>query len=105
MKSIKKWEYHVIHLNLEKNNDQNIPNPKIASNKFKGTLSSEFIKKEFPKNYNTTPPKTLHPAAQLANHFNKIGSKGWELTETFELDKMLMLVFKREFLNEVKKDS
>ena len=104
MKERKKWEYHVIHLNLEKNNNQNIPNPNIASDKFKGTLSSEFIKKEFPKNY-TAPPKPLHPAGQLANFFNKLGSEGWELTETFELDKMLMLVFRREFLNEVKKES
>ena len=48
MKDRKKWEYHVIHLNLEKNSDKNTPNPTVASNKFKGTLSSEFIKKEFP---------------------------------------------------------
>ena len=60
MKDRKKWEYHVIHLNLEKNSDKNTPNPTIASNKFKGALSSEFIKKEFPKNY-STPPKPLHP--------------------------------------------
>ena len=103
MKDRKKWEYHVIHLNLEKNGDKNTPNPTIASNKFKGALSSEFIKKEFPKNY-STPPKPLHPAAQLANFFNKLGSEGWEFTETFELDKMLMLVFRRELLSETKKE-
>jgi hypothetical protein len=103
MKDRKKWEYHVIHLNLEKNSDNATPNPTIASNKFKGALSSEFIKKEFPKNYKT-PPKPLHPAAQLANFFNKLGSEGWEFTETFELDKMLMLVFRRELLSETKKE-
>jgi hypothetical protein len=46
----------------------------------------------------------LHPAAQLANFFNKLGSEGWEFTETFELDKMLMLVFRRELLSETKKE-
>ena len=104
MKNRKKWEYHVVHLNMEKNNEKNIPNPKIASNRFKGALSSEFIKKEFPKNYNN-PPKVLHPAAQLAKFFNKLGSEGWEFCETFELDKMIMLVFRRELLDEIKKDS
>ena len=89
---------------MEKNSDKNIPNPTVASNKFKGALSSDFIKKEFPKNY-STPPKPLHPAAQLAKFLNKLGSEGWELTETFELDRMLMLVFRRELLKEINKES
>ena len=94
----KKWEYHVINVNVDKNTS----NPETASEKFKGALSSEFIKKEFPKKYNNK--KSIHPAGQLAKFLNKLGQEGWELSETFELDKMLMIVFRREFLEDDNKD-
>jgi len=96
----KKWEYHVINVNVDKNSS----NPQTASEKFKGALSSEFIKKEFPKNYNNNK-KSIHPAGQLAKFLNKLGQDGWELSETFELDKMLMIVFRREFLEDNNKEN
>ena len=66
--------------------------------------SKEFIKKEFPKNYNNNK-KSIHPAGQLAKFLNKLGQEGWELSETFELDKMLMIVFRREFLEDNNKEN
>mgnify|MGYP001336879023 FL=1 len=96
----KKWEYHVIHVNV----DKDVVNPNLASDKFKGVLSSDFIKKEFPKKYDDKN-KQSHPAKQLCNFFNKFGNEGWELIETFELNNKLMIVFKREkILENISKD-
>ena len=69
MKKIK-WEYKVIHLNVEKDsgNSMNFQSPKKASDKTKGVLSEEFLKKEFPKQFKMLNKKT-HTAFELNNYF------------------------------------
>ena len=48
-----KWEYFVVHINFEANNNGNIEvsNPQSASDKLKGSLSPEYLKKEFPNQF------------------------------------------------------
>ena len=43
-----KWEYRIIHLNID-NNEKKSPNPTEASNKLGGSLSPEYLSKEYPK--------------------------------------------------------
>ena len=46
-----KWEYFVVHINFEPNNngDIEVSNPKSASDKLCGSLSPEYLKKRIPK--------------------------------------------------------
>ena len=92
-----KWEYKVIHLNVEKDsgNSMDIQSPKKASDKTKGVLSEEFLKKEFPKQFESRKPQK-NTAAQLNDFFNIVGKEGWELVEKLEISNQLMIIFKRK---------
>ena len=92
-----KWEYKVIHLNVEKDrgNSMNFQSPKKASDKTKGVLSEEFLKKEFPKHFESSKSQK-NTAAQLNDFFNTVGNEGWELIEKLEISNQLMLIFKRK---------
>ena len=70
------WEYKILNLNID-NNPNNPSNPEKDSKKLKGSLSAEFIKKQFPEQYEQK--KELHPADQLQNILNILGNEGWEL--------------------------
>ena len=96
MKKIK-WEYKVIHLNVEKDrgSSMNFQSPKKASEKSKGVLSEEFLKKEFPKQFESGKPQK-NPAAQLNDFLNTVGNEGWELVEKLEINNQLMIIFKRK---------
>ena len=96
MKKIK-WEYKVIHLNVEKDSgsSMNFQSPKKASDKTKGVLSEEFLKKEFPKQFERRKPQK-NTAAQLNDFFNIVGKEGWELVEKLEISNQLMIIFKRK---------
>jgi len=92
------WEYRVIHINFEKNTTEQQPDPEVASEKLGGTLSPEFLAREFPKQYSPetaakSPPK--HPAVQLQDFLNLMGKEGWELVETSPVGPLLMFFFKR----------
>jgi len=96
MNNFSKWEYKVIHVNVDNQPEHSVNNdPKIASKKLQGSLSPDFIETQFPAQYKKKE-SPIHPAAQLSKFLNKTGSDGWELIETFELDKRLMFVFKRQ---------
>ena len=92
-----KWEYHVVHLNVEDSSSKNeeASNPKAASKKLKGSLSPDFLKDQFPEQYQENVGSE-HPAMQLSKFLNKKGQERWELSETIKIGKMLFLIMKRQ---------
>ena len=94
------WEYRVIHIDASKGTPPTPPDPKVASEKLGGTLSPEFISREFPQQYGPeqqakakAAPK--HPAEQLQHFLNLLGKEGWEMTTTAQVGQLLMFFFKR----------
>ena len=92
-----KWEYQVIHLNCDNSSSKSDEscNPQAASEKLKGSLSPDFLKDQFPEQYNENEGSE-HPATQLSNFLNKKGLESWELSETIKIGKMLFLIMKRQ---------
>ena len=92
-----KWEYHVVHLNVDDSSSQSeeASNPEAASEKLKGSLSPDFLKDQFPEQYQENEG-SQHPAIQLSKFLNKMGLERWEISETFKIGKMLFLIMKRE---------
>mgnify|MGYP004225294673 FL=1 len=72
-------------------------NPEVASKKLQGSLSPEFIKKEFPDLYKNPGQyrRHRHPAEQLQDFLNEMGRSSWELIEISELGPLQMFFFKR----------
>jgi len=92
-----KWEYHVVHLNVDDSSSKHeeASNPKAASEKLKGSLSPDFLKDQFPEQYQENEGSE-HPAIQLSKFLNKKGLERWELSETIKIGKMLFLIMKRQ---------
>ena len=92
-----KWEYQVIHLNVDDSSSKNdeASNPEAASEKLKGSLSPDFLKDQFPEQYQENEGSD-HPAVQLSKFLNKKGMDRWELSETRKIGKMLFLIMKRQ---------
>ena len=92
-----KWEYQVIHLNVDDSSSKSdeASNPEAASEKLKGSLSPDFLKDQFPQQYQENEGSE-HPAAQLSKFLNKKGMDRWELSETMKIGKMLFLIMKRQ---------
>ena len=92
-----KWEYHVVHLNVNDSSSdtEEISNPEAASEKLKGSLSPDFLKDQFPEQYQENESSD-HPAVQLSKFLNKKGIERWELSETIKIGKMLFLIMKRQ---------
>ena len=92
-----KWEYHVVHLNVDDspNKSSEASNPEAASEKLKGSLSPDFLKDQFPEQYQENN-NSEHPAIQLSKFLNKKGAERWELSETIKIGKMLFLIMKRQ---------
>ena len=95
MTDMKKWDYFVIHVNFEDNKNTEIQNSKKASEKLGGSLSKEFLEKEFPEQFKSLKPG-LHPAKQLQIILNKIGDEGWKLETTERIGNLLMFIFMKE---------
>ena len=94
------WEYRVIHINMNPVKQEDLPkqsNPEAASKKLQGSLSPEFIKKEFPDLYKNRSQsrRSRHPAEQLQDFLNEMGRSSWELIEISELGPLQMFFFKR----------
>lgn len=94
------WEYKVIHINMNQVKTEDLPkpaNPEVASQKLQGSLSPEFIKKQFPTVYKNNPKaaQPRHPAEQLQDFLNTMGRDCWELIEISELGPLQMFFFKR----------
>ncbi len=92
-----KWEYYVVHLNVDDtpNKSPEATDPEAASQKLKGSLSPDFLKDQFPEQYQEDD-NSEHPAVQLCNFLNKKGLEQWELSETIRIGKMLFLIMKRQ---------
>ena len=92
-----KWEYQVIHLNVDDSSSKSeeSSNPEAASEKLKGSLSPDFLKDQFPEQYQETEGSE-HPATQLSKFLNKKGLDRWELSETIKIGKMFFLIMKRQ---------
>ena len=92
-----KWEYHVVHLNVDESPNKSVElnNPNAASEKLKGSLSPNFLKDQFPEQYQKNDDST-HPAVQLSKFLNQKGQERWELSETVQIGKLLFLIMKRE---------
>ena len=92
-----KWEYHVVHLNVDDSSSkkEETSNPEAASEKLKGSLSPDFLKDQFPEQYQGNDGSE-HPAIQLSKFLNKKGLERWELSETIKIGKMLFLILKRQ---------
>ena len=92
-----KWEYHVVHLNVDDTSSKNddASSPEAASEKLKGSLSADFLKDQFPERYQESEGSE-HPAIQLSNFLNKKGLERWELAETIRVGKLLFLIMKRQ---------
>ena len=92
-----KWEYHVVHLNVDDSSSKSeeVSNPEVASEKLKGSLSPDFLKDQFPEQYQEND-YSEHPAMQLSKFLNNKGLDGWELSETIKIGKMLFIVMKRQ---------
>ena len=85
----------IIHLNID-NNEKQSPNPTEASNKLGGSLSPEYLSKEFPKQYGDSKQESQkHPATQLQEILNLFGEECWELFEISDIGRLKMLFFKR----------
>ncbi len=91
-----KWEYYVVHLNVDDSSSKTdeASNPEAASEKLKGSLSPDFLKDQFPEQYQENEDSE-HPAIQLSKFLNKKGLDQWELSETIKIGKMLFLIMKR----------
>tara|TARA_B100000579_G_C22030111_1_gene487802 strand:+ start:173 stop:460 length:288 start_codon:yes stop_codon:yes gene_type:complete len=92
-----KWEYHVVHLNVDDSSSKKVDtsNPKAASEKLKGSLSPDFLKDQFPDLYQGNE-NSEHPAIKLSKFLNKKGLDQWELTETIKIGQFLFLIMKRQ---------
>ena len=92
-----KWEYQVIHLNVDNSSSKSeeSSNPEAASEKLKGSLSPDFLKDQFPEQYQENEGSE-HPAIQLSKFLNKKGLERWELSEKIKIGKMLFLIMKRQ---------
>ena len=91
------WEYHVVHLNVDDSSTKHeeASNPEAASEKLKGSLSPDFLKDQFPEQYQENVGSE-HPAMQLSKFLNKKGQERWELSETIKIGQMLFLILKRQ---------
>ena len=92
-----KWEYQVVHLNVDDSSSkcEEASNPEAASEKLKGSLSPDFLKDQFPEQYQENEGSE-HPAIQLSKFLNKKGMDRWEISETINIGKMLFLIMKRQ---------
>ena len=89
-----RWEYCVIHVNEDTSQQ---PSATAASQKLGGSMSPDFIEEQFPDQYKRKP--SPHPAEQLGRFLNKMGSKGWMLTNITNLGPLQMYIFRRRRLH------
>ena len=92
------WEYRVVHINVEPGQPPDPPDPRAASEHLHGTLSPDFLAREFPEVYGDESEavrRGRHPAEQLQGFLNLLGRQGWEMTDSCQVGPLLMFFFKR----------
>ena len=95
MNVMQKWDYFVIHINFEEQKKSVQGKSQEASDRLGGSLSKEYLEKEFPDQFKSVKPG-LHPSKQLEVILNKIGNEGWKLQTTERIGNLLMFIFMRE---------
>ena len=95
---MQKWDYFVIHINFEEQKKSVQGKSQEASDRLGGSLSKEYLEKEFPDQFKSVKPG-LHPSKQLEIILNKIGNEGWILQSTERIGNLLMFIFMREKSN------
>ena len=95
MSVIQKWDYFVIHINFEEQKKPVQETSQEASDRLGGSLSKEYLEKEFPDQFKSAKPG-LHPSKQLEMILNKFGSEGWKLQTTERIGNLLMFIFMRK---------
>ena len=92
-----KWEYYVVHLNVDETTSKSSEagNPEAASEKLKGSLSPDFLKDQFPEQFQEDD-NSEHPAIQLSKFLNKKGLDQWDLSHTIKIGHFLFLIMKRK---------
>jgi len=92
MSTEEKWDYFVININFEE--QKTSPSEKVqkATEKLGGSLSKEFLEKEFPAQFKDIKPG-LHPSKQLETILKRIGDEGWKLQATEKVGMFLMFIF------------
>ena len=96
--NLPQWEYRVVHINVDPANPPQPPDPKAASDHLHGTLSPDFLAREFPEVYggeSEAARRGRHPAEQLQTFLNLLGRQGWEMTDSCQVGPLLMFFFKR----------
>lgn len=109
---MERWEYHVIHLNVEGPSGSGSgsaeapasaaarPEPPAVPPAVKPeqVFSKEYLEKEFPGFYGSGGQPSAqehHPAQQLRGFLNSQGREGWQLLGFFPVGQLLMMIFRR----------
>lgn len=102
---MERWEYQVVHLNVEPPAPAPPPPPLAASSpgatpiRVEAVFSKEYLEKEFPGFYSSQPagggPAREHPANQLRRFLNLQGGQGWQLLGFYPVGKLQMMIFRR----------
>jgi len=101
-----RWEYQVIHLNVEEkpNNQPPPPPPPVQTEgqppNLQKVFSQTYLEQEFPNFYNAQQQQAKaaqpqHPALQLQHFLNGQGEQGWSLVGIYSLGSLLMMFFRR----------
>ena len=100
-----RWEYQVIHLNVEeKPNNPPPPPPQVQPegqpSNLQKVFSQTYLEQEFPNFYNAQQQQAKaaqpqHPALQLQQFLNGQGEQGWSLVGIYNLGSLLMMFFRR----------
>ena len=99
-----RWEYQVIHLNVEGAapapappgpTPGPAPAAEASPSKPAPVFSKEYLQKEFPGFYTPNSSGQQHPAQQLQGFLNGVGQQGWSLIGVFPLGHLLMMIFRR----------
>ena len=98
MSDIQKWDYFVVHINFEEQIKPSEGKSQEASERLGGSLSKEYLEKEFPDQFPSKKP-SLHPSKQLELILNKFGNEGWKLQTTEKLGNLLMFIFMKKKTN------
>lgn len=111
---MERWEYQVIHLNVEAPPPAPSPPPPAAPPeaqpaaepaagatpiRVEAVFSKEYLEKEFPGFYGGSPPAGApakeHPAHQLRGFLNLQGRDGWQLVGFYPVGQLQMMIFRR----------
>lgn len=111
---MERWEYQVVHLNVEASTSPPAappvaPPPGLEPEagappiRVEAVFSKEYLEKEFPGFYGTPAPPAgapvkEHPATQLRGFLNLQGRDGWQLLGFYPVGELQMMIFRRPLL-------